>query len=74
MSGLPALVETVLVIVHVSSLVRHRNKISGCLLVDGHRVRYTDQSCLGVSDCKGQMAVGKAVDLEEVVEDCGRTC
>ena len=73
MSGLPALVLTVLESIRISLLVRHHSRVSGYLLVDVHGDRHIDQSCLGVFDCKGLKAVGKEVDLESV-EGCGRTC
>ena len=73
MSGLPALVSTVLESIRISLLVRHHSTVSGYLLMDFHGDRHIDQSCLGVFDCKGLKAVGKEVDLESV-EGCGRTC
>lgn len=70
MSGPLALVSIVLESIRVSLMVRHRSRVSDYLPVDGHWGRRTDQSCLGVSDCKGPQAV---VDLEDLVEDCGQT-
>ena len=73
MSGLPALVSTVLGSTRVSLAVRHRSRASDFLLVDDHGDRHIYQSCPGVFDCKGSKAVGKRVELEELVEGCGRT-
>lgn len=67
MFGLLALVLTVLGSIRVSLVVRHRSMVSGYLLVDDNGDRHIGQSCLGVSDCKSPKAVGKKVELEELV-------
>ena len=73
MFGLLTLASTVLEGDRISlMMMRHRSRISGHLLVDGHWDHHIDQSCLGVFDCKGPKAVGKEVDLE-LVEGCART-
>lgn len=72
MFGPLALVSTVLGSIRVYLEVRHRSRVSDCLLVDDHGDPHIDQSCLEVSDCKGPKAVG--MEVEELVESCGRTC
>ena len=74
MSGLLALVSIVLVNIRVFLVMRRRSRVSDYLLVDGHGDRHIDQRCLGVFDYMDLSAVGKRVDLEDLVEDCGRTC
>ena len=63
MSGLLALVSIVLESIRVFLVVHHRGVVSDHLLVDDYGDRQSDQSFLGVFDCKGPKAVGK-VDLE----------
>ena len=74
MSGLRALVSTVLESTRASLVVPHRSRLSGYSLEDVHGNRHIDQSCLGVFDCKGLKAVvGREVELQEWVEGCART-